>query len=116
MAKSKRESNRDKVGTVAPALVDLSKRVLFGEVWARPGLSPRDRSLITVAALIALNRGEQLKGHLDRALTNGVTREEIGEMVTHLAFYCGWPAGMTAGLIAKEVLDKRKKSRAVRRR
>ena len=89
-------------------LVELSKRVLFGEVWERPGLSKRDRSMITVAALIALNRGEQLTGHIDRALANGVTQEEIGEMVTHLAFYCGWPAGMTAGLIAKDVFDNRK--------
>lgn len=108
MAQNKSASNRDKVSTVAPALVELSKRVLFGEVWERPGLSKRDRSMITVAALIALNRGEQLTGHIDRALANGVTQEEIGEMVTHLAFYCGWPAGMTAGLIAKEVFDSRK--------
>ncbi len=108
MAQNKFPSNRDKVSTVAPALVELSKRVLFGEVWERPGLSKRDRSMITVAALIALNRGEQLTGHIDRALANGVTQEEIGEMVTHLAFYCGWPAGMTAGLIAKDVFDNRK--------
>jgi len=108
VAQNKSPSNRDKVSTVAPALVELSKRVLFGEVWERPGLSKRDRSMITVAALIALNRGEQLTGHIDRALANGVTQEEIGEMVTHLAFYCGWPAGMTAGLIAKDVFDNRK--------
>ena len=108
MAQNKPASNREKVITVAPALVELSKRVLFGEVWERPGLSKRDRSMITVAALIALNRGEQLTGHIDRALANGVTQEEIGEMVTHLAFYCGWPAGMTAGLIAKDVFDNRK--------
>jgi 4-carboxymuconolactone decarboxylase len=108
VAQNKPASNREKVSTVAPALVELSKRVLFGEVWERPGLSKRDRSMITVAALIALNRGEQLTGHIDRALANGVTQEEIGEMVTHLAFYCGWPAGMTAGLIAKDVFDNRK--------
>ena len=108
MAQNKPASNREKVSTVAPALVELSKRVLFGEVWERPGLSKRDRSMITVAALIALNRGEQLTGHIDRALANGVTQEESGEMVTHLAFYCGWPAGMTAGLIAKDVFDNRK--------
>ena len=108
MAQNKPASNREKVSTVAPALVELSKRVLFGEVWERPGLSKRDRSMITVAALIALNRGDQLTGHIDRALANGVTQEEIGEMVTHLAFYCGWPAGMTAGLIAKDVFDNRK--------
>ncbi len=103
MAKAKSESNRDTVSKVAPALVELSKRVLFGEVWERPGLSKRDRSLITVAALIALNRSDQLPGHFGRALANGVTQEEIGEMITHLAFYCGWPCAMTAGLIANDV-------------
>lgn len=108
MTQKPSETSRDKVSTVAPSLVEYSKRILFGEVWERPGLSKRDRSLITVAALIAMNRGEQLKGHLGRALDNGVTQEEIGEMVTHLAFYCGWPAGMTAGLIAKDVFDGRK--------
>lgn len=107
MSQKESASNRDKVSTVAPALVDLSKRILFGEVWERPGLSKRDRSLITVAALIATNRSEQLRGHLDRALGNGVTKEEIGESITHLAFYCGWPSAMTAGLIAKEVFEEK---------
>lgn len=107
MSSKASESNRDKVSTVAPALVDLSKRVLFGEVWERAGLSKRDRSLITVAALIASNRSDQLRGHLARALDNGVTREEIGESITHLAFYCGWPSAMTAGLLAKEVFDEK---------
>lgn len=102
------QTSRDKVRTVAPKLVELSERVLFGEVWERPGLSKRDRSLITVAALVALNRSEQLRGHLDRALNNGVTREEIGELITHLAFYSGWPTAMTAGLVAKEVFDQKK--------
>ncbi|MBI3937315.1 MAG: carboxymuconolactone decarboxylase family protein [Betaproteobacteria bacterium] len=102
------QTSRDKVRTVAPKLVELSERVLFGEVWERPGLSKRDRSLITVAALVALNRSDQLRGHLDRALNNGVTREEIGELITHLAFYSGWPTAMTAGLVAKEVFDQKK--------
>jgi 4-carboxymuconolactone decarboxylase len=101
-------TSRDKVSKVAPGLVELSKRVLFGEVWERPGLSKRDRSLVTVAALLAMGRSEQLRGHLDRALDNGVSREELGETITHLAFYCGWPAAMTAGLIANEVFDQKK--------
>jgi 4-carboxymuconolactone decarboxylase len=98
---------RDKVRTVAPKLVELTEQVLFGDVWERPGLSKRDRSLITVAALVALNRGEQLNGHLDRALDNGVTKEEIVELITHLAFYSGWPTAMSAALLAKEIFEKR---------
>lgn len=96
---------REVVRQVAPKLIDLSEKVLFGDVWERPGLSKRDRSLITVSTLIALGRSEQLKGHLERALANGVKRDEVGEIVTHLAFYAGWPAAMTAGRVAKEVFD-----------
>jgi 4-carboxymuconolactone decarboxylase len=99
---------RNEVRQVAPKLIDLSEKVLFGDVWERPGLSKRDRSLITVAALIALYRVDQLPGHLDRALGNGVTREEIGEIITHLAFYAGWPSAMTAGRIAKKVFDDKR--------
>jgi len=96
------------VRQVAPKLIDLSEKVLFGDVWERPGLSKRDRSLITVAALTAMYRTDQLPGHLERALANGVTREEIGELITHLAFYAGWPSAMTAGQIARRVFDGRK--------
>ena len=101
-------SARSEVRQVAPKLIDLSEKVLFGDVWERPGLSKRDRSLITVAALTAMYRTDQLPGHLERALTNGVTREEIGELITHLAFYAGWPSAMTAGQIARRVFDARK--------
>ena len=97
---------RDKVRTIAPKLVDLTEKVLFGDVWERPGLSKRDRSLITVATLVALNRTEQLRGHLERALLNGVTKDEIVEVITHLAFYSGWPTAMSAALIAKEIFEK----------
>ena len=79
------------VGDVVPRLAELTDEVLFGDVWARPGLSPRDRSLITVAALTALGRTDQLRSHLNLALENGVTREELAEAATHLAFYAGWP-------------------------
>ncbi len=96
---------RDKVRTIAPKLVELTENVLFGDVWERPGLSKRDRSLITVAALIALNRTEQLRGHLERALNNGLTKNEIVECITHLAFYSGWPTAMSAALLAKDVLE-----------
>ncbi len=100
-------ASRDKVRTIAPKLVDLTEKVLFGDVWERPGLSKRDRSLITVATLVALNRSEQLRGHLERALLNGVTKDEIIELVTHLAFYSGWPTAMSAALVAKEIFDQR---------
>ena len=83
-------------GDVSPGLADLSDRVLFGEVWERPGLSKRDRSLATVTALISGYRHNELPGHVSRALENGVTREELAELVTHLAFYAGWPAANTA--------------------
>ena len=100
-------SARDEVRPVVPKLIELSEKVLYGDVWERPGLSKRDRSLVTVAALVALYRTDQLRGHLERALANGVTREELGEAITHLAFYAGWPAAMTAARIAKSVLDQR---------
>jgi 4-carboxymuconolactone decarboxylase len=95
------------VGGVAPKLAELTDEVLFGDVWARPGLSPRDRSLVTVAALTALGRTDQLRSHLNVALDNGVTREELSEVATHLAFYAGWPAGMTAATTLKQVLADR---------
>jgi 4-carboxymuconolactone decarboxylase len=79
-----------------PALAELSDRVLFGEVWERSVLGKRDRSLVTVACLVALGRDEQLPFHLATAIDHGVTREELREVVTHLAFYAGWPAAATA--------------------
>jgi len=93
-------------GDVAPALADLSDSVLFGEVWERPGLSKRDRSLITVAALVSGYRHNELPGHLARALANGVTREELVEMVTHLAFYAGWPTANSAIPILRAAFEK----------
>jgi 4-carboxymuconolactone decarboxylase len=95
------------IGDFAPKLVDLTDTVLFGDVWARPQLSPRDRSLATVSALIAMNRPEQLRSHLVRARDNGVTQEELIETITHLAFYSGWPNAITAITVAKEVFEKR---------
>ncbi|MGD0291378.1 MAG: carboxymuconolactone decarboxylase family protein [Candidatus Binataceae bacterium] len=99
---------REKVRAVVPKLIDLTEKVLFGDVWERPGLSKRDRSLITVATLIALYRPEQLRGHLGRALANGVTKDEISEIITHLAFYSGWPTAMSAAGIAKAVFEEQK--------
>jgi len=97
---------RDKLRPVVPKLMDLTENVLFGDVWERPGLSKRDRSLITVAALVALYRPEQLRGHLERALSNGVTKDEISELITHLAFYSGWPTAVSAAGLAKSVFEE----------
>ena len=94
------------IGDFAPKLVELTDRVLFGDVWERPELSKRDRSLVTVAALIALNRTEQLQFHLKKALENGLKKEELIEVITHLAFYSGWPNAMSAIMIAKEVFSE----------
>ncbi len=94
------------IGDFAPKLVELTDRVLFGDVWERKELSKRDRSLVTVAALIALNRQEQLRFHLGRALENGLKKEELVEVITHLAFYSGWPNAMSAIMTAKEVFSK----------
>ena len=107
MAQSSSTASRDAVRDVVPDLIKYSETVLFGEVWERPGLSKRDRSLIVVATLIALGRERQLVGHLQRALDNGVTKNELSEIITHLAFYAGWPAAMTAALVAKQVFEGR---------
>lgn len=95
------------IGDFAPKLAELTDDVLYGDVWERPELSKRDRSLVTVAALIALNRPDQLRSHLIRARENGVTQEEVVETITHLAFYAGWPNAVTAIAVAKEVFEKK---------
>ncbi len=95
------------MGDIAPKLAELTDDVLFGDVWERPGLAKRDRSLITVAALIALNRPEQLRSHMRLARQNGVAEAELVETITHLAFYSGWPSAMTAVTAAKEVFEKK---------
>lgn len=94
------------VGDIAPKLAQLTDDVLFGDVWARPQLSRRDRSLVTVSALVAMNRPDQLRSHLALAKQNGVTEEELVEAITHLAFYAGWPSAMSAAGVAKEVFRK----------
>jgi 4-carboxymuconolactone decarboxylase len=91
---------------IAPKLVELTDNVLFGDVWQRPGLSPRDRSLITVTTLAALYRTEQLGYHLKLALENGLSQQELAEAITHLAFYAGWPNAMTAITQLKAVVEE----------
>ena len=106
MADSKTSSPREQVRPVVPKLIDLTEKVLFGDVWERPGLSKRDRSLITIATLVATYRPQQLRVHIGRGLENGLTKDEISEVITHLAFYSGWPTAMTAAFVAKEVFEK----------
>jgi 4-carboxymuconolactone decarboxylase len=93
-----------------PALRELTNSFLFGQIWERPQLSKRDRSMITVAVNAALYRTEQLRGHINRALDNGVTREEIAEIILHLTFYSGWPTGVNAAQVAHEVFNQRGRS------
>ena len=92
------------MGDFAPKLAELTDNVLYADIWERPGLSKRDRSLATVSALIAMNRPDQLRSHLALAIQNGLTREELAEAITHLAFYTGWPSAVSAVSVAKEVL------------
>ena len=98
------EKSKSPYADIAPALGEYTDKVLFGDVWKRPGLSPRDRSLITVATLVALYRTNELPYHLKKAIENGVTRDELIELITHLAFYAGWPAANTAVTIARTAL------------
>ena len=107
MSEPKQESAAQRlIGDFAPKLVELTDDVLFGDVWAREQLSPRDRSLITVAALIAGGNTEQLPGHLNRARANGLSEAELAELITHLAFYAGWPRAMSAIKVAKDVYGR----------
>jgi 4-carboxymuconolactone decarboxylase len=94
------------MGDIAPKLAELTDKVLFEDIWERKQLSKRDRSLVTVAALVALNRTDQLRFHLQRALENGVKQQELIEEITHLAFYSGWPTAVNAVTVAKEVFSK----------
>ena len=94
------------VGDFAPKLAQLTDDVLFGDVWERAELSPRDRSLVTIAALIVGGNTEQLPGHLSRAKQNGLSENELAEVIIHLAFYAGWPRAMSAVRVARDVFKK----------
>jgi 4-carboxymuconolactone decarboxylase len=94
-------------GNVAPGLVQYTTDVLFRDLWLRPDLAPRDRSLITVAALIASGQVAQMPYHLNRAMDNGLTQPQAAEVITHLAFYVGWPNAFSALPVAKDVFEKR---------
>jgi 4-carboxymuconolactone decarboxylase len=103
----RRAAVQGSVGATAPELARYTNDVLFGDLWRRTDLTPRDRSLITVAALIAQNQSAQLTFHLNRAMDNGLTREQATEVVTHLAFYVGWPKAMSAVPVLKDVFASR---------
>ena len=107
MAAIPTSAQRDRIRKSVPALVHYTENTLYGDLWERTDLSKRDRSLVTVAALVATYRPEQLAVHINRALDNGVTKEEIAETLTHLAFYAGWPAAMSGAEVATNVFEKR---------
>lgn len=109
-AEAKRSTGvRENFGSVAPGIVHYTTDVLFRDVWLRPDLAPRDRSLVTVSALIAAGQVVQITYHLNRAMDNGLTKEQAGEVVTHLAFYAGWPNAFSALPVVKDVFEKRAK-------
>ena len=95
------------IGDFSPKMVELTDQVLFGDVWERPGLSKRDRSLATISTLIALRASEQLPGHIKRGIENGLTEPEIVELITHMAFYSGWPSAFSAIGVAKKLFEDR---------
>jgi 4-carboxymuconolactone decarboxylase len=108
-----READRAKrvgeqFGTVSPGVVQYTTEVLFLDLWLRPDLAPRDRSLVTISSLIALGQGAQLSSHLNLAMDNGLTQAQASEALTHLAFYVGWPNVFSALPVAKDVFEKRK--------
>jgi 4-carboxymuconolactone decarboxylase len=102
-----RSSAMGELRDVFPKLAELTEEVVFGDIWERPQLSKRDRSLVIVGVLTALYRTDQLRGHIGRALDNGVTREEIVEVITQMAFYAGWPTAVNAARVAREVFAER---------
>jgi len=107
MAQIQSSPARDAIRGTVPKLAEIADTLIYGQIWEGPYLSKRDRSLIVCGALMVMGRDEQLRGHLARALDNGCTQDEIAELITHLAFYSGWPTAMTAARLAKEVFASR---------
>jgi 4-carboxymuconolactone decarboxylase len=99
---------QESMGPVSQGLVEYTGDLLFKDLWLRPGLAPRDRSLVTVAALTAMGHGGQLTFHLNKAMDNGLTREQAGEALAHLAFYAGWPSAFSAGPVFRQVFESRR--------
>jgi 4-carboxymuconolactone decarboxylase len=106
MTNSNDQITMDDLEALAPEFAKLTKDFLFGDIWERPGLSPRDKSLITVTCLVALNRIEQVEFHLKKAFENGLTKEELVAAITHIAFYAGWPTAASGFGHLKKVIDQ----------
>jgi len=100
-------SSKGKVKNVIPKVVEVLDNTLFGDIWERKELSKRDRSLVTIAALIAMRGTDQMRSHMEKGLDNGLTQKEISEVITHMAFYAGFPAALTAALVAKPLFEER---------
>ena len=107
MAQSASSPAREAIRGTVPKLAAIADTLIYGQIWEGPHLSKRDRSLIVCGALMAMGRDEQLRGHLARALDNGCTKDEIAELITHLAFYSGWPNAFSAVSVVKDVIEKR---------
>jgi 4-carboxymuconolactone decarboxylase len=106
MASSYKQKAMDDLKAVAPEFAKLTHDFLFGDIWNRPGLSQRDKSLITVTCLVALNRIEQVDIHLEKAFESGLTKEELVAAITHIAFYAGWPASVSGFSHLKKIIDQ----------
>ena len=106
MAISSEQKVTDDFKAIAPEFAKLTQDFLFGDIWNRPGLSQRDKSLITVTCLVALNRIEQVDFHLKKAFENGLTKEELVAAITHIAFYAGWPTAVSGFGHLKKLIDQ----------
>ncbi len=106
MANGNEQKGLDDLKAVAPEFAQLTQDLLFGDIWKRPELSQRDKSLITVTCLVALNRIEQVEFHLKKALENGLTKEELVAAITHIAFYAGWPSAVSGFAHLKKIIDQ----------
>ena len=104
--KNEQQKVIDELAALAPEFAKLTRDFLFGDIWERPGLSQRDKSLITVTCLVALNRIEQVEFHLNKAFENGLTKEELVAAITHIAFYAGWPTAASGFSHLKKVIDQ----------
>ncbi len=106
MEKGREQNATDDLNAVAPEFAKLTKDFLFGDIWNRPGLSQRDKSLITVTCLVALNRIEQVEYHLKKAFENGLSKEELVAAITHIAFYAGWPTAASGFSHLRKVIER----------